>query len=93
MNDDTSVLAEQLTGDAGSVATVAEDPERADESWDPAELAGYEISAAKKNCGSECGCDADKGVGCKGKHGTGTGQADCKPQKPGGTHECPYKTG
>ena len=33
------------------------------------ELAAYRVESAGENCGSVCGCDADKGVGCEGEHG------------------------
>ena len=46
------------------------------------ELAAYRVETAGENCGSVCGCDADKGVGCEGDHGENDKGGDC-----------PYKVG
>ena len=48
----------------------------------PMELTAYRVADAGKNCGSVCGCDGSKGVGCKGEHGENDDGGDC-----------PYKVG
>ena len=48
----------------------------------PMETASYTVTKSNKNCGSVCGCDASKGVGCEGANGENDKGSDC-PNKVG----------
>jgi len=53
-----------------------------DGQFEPLELAGYQVSTSGKNCGSVCGCDHNKGVGCEGDKGQNDDGSLC-PKKVG----------
>ena len=94
MKRDLTEFTERLAMDSEFVELLKKEPEKAAKAmgWSPKELVTYKIdeSAAKRNCGSVCGCDADTGTGCKASSGHGT---NCKPGAPGQVHECPYSVG
>lgn len=74
-------IAERLSRDPDFKALLISDPSAAEAAIHPEELSSYEIAAADKNCGSVCGCDAAKGVGCEGVNGQNDQGSDCPNKK------------
>ena len=74
--------AERLATDPDFRALLQSDPGAAAAELKPEVLESYRVADDERsNCGTVCGCDAAKGVGCEGVNGIDDQGSDCPNKK------------